>query len=73
MQPVKEGGRDALMGTRLSHLSTAMRDENVVEMIGTALQSHNRVLVVYGASHLKFEWQDLVRSYGKPVKKKLLG
>jgi hypothetical protein len=54
----------------LSALSTKARDENLVVTIKTALRNHNRVLVVYGASHLDFEWEELVRFMGVPKKTK---
>lgn len=54
----------------LAALSVAVRDASVVAAIKSALQTHDRVLVVYGASHLDFEWDDLVRLMGAPTKSK---
>jgi phosphoheptose isomerase len=54
----------------LSALSTTARDENIVATIKTAIENHSRVLVVYGASHLGFEWEELVRFMGMPKKTK---
>jgi hypothetical protein len=42
-----------------------------VERIKTVLKDHNRILVVYGASHLDFEWNELVGFMGVPKKTKL--
>jgi hypothetical protein len=50
----------------LSAVCNKARDENVVSTIKTVLQDHNRVLVVYGASHVDFEWQELVEFMGIP-------
>jgi hypothetical protein len=58
------------MPRTLSALSTHGRDESVVKMIKTVLQHHDRVLVVYGASHLDFEWDQLVGLMGIPKKTK---
>ena len=55
----------------LSHLSNSIRDANVVTTIQTAFETHNRVLVIYGASHLVFEWDQLIALYGKPKKIKV--
>jgi hypothetical protein len=55
---------------KLSGLNTQERDESVVKAIKTALQNHSRVLVVYGASHLDFEWKQLVQFMGVPKKTK---
>jgi hypothetical protein len=55
----------------LSALSDEARDANVVETLKSALHAHSRVLIVYGASHLTFEWNDLVRMMGKPRKAKV--
>jgi hypothetical protein len=54
----------------LSALSTKARDENLLTTIKSSLQNHNRVLVVYGASHLGFEWEELVQFMGVPKKTK---
>ncbi len=54
----------------LSALSTHGRDESVVKTIKTVLEHHDRVLVVYGASHLDFEWDQLVGLMGIPRKAK---
>ena len=54
----------------LSALSTKARDENVVATIKTTLENRNRVLVVYGASHLDLEWEELVQFMGVPKKTK---
>jgi hypothetical protein len=54
----------------LSALSARARDENVVTTIKVALQNHKRVLVVYGASHLVFEWKKLVQLMGSPKRSK---
>jgi hypothetical protein len=54
----------------LSALSTKARDENLLTTIKTSLQNHNRVLIVYGASHLGFEWEELVQFMGVPKKTK---
>ncbi len=54
----------------LSALCTEARDKNVAATIKTLLRSHNRVLVVYGASHLDFEWQGLTQLMGVPKKTK---
>lgn len=62
-------GRRTLLHT-LSALNTQERDESVVATIKTALQNHDRVLVVYGASHLDFEWRDLVQFMGVPKQTK---
>jgi hypothetical protein len=51
-------------------LSNKMRDRNIVATIKTVLQNHNRVLIVYGASHLDFEWEELVQFLGIPKKTK---
>jgi hypothetical protein len=55
---------------KLSALSTEERDESVLHTIKTVLKDHNRVLVVYGASHLDFEWAGLVEMMGVPKKTK---
>lgn len=55
----------------LSRLSVEARDSNVVDTIRSALQAHNTVLVVYGASHLTFEWRELIRMMGKPRRTKV--
>jgi hypothetical protein len=55
----------------LSALSDEARDSNIVETVKTALYTHSRVLIVYGASHLTFEWNDLVRMMGEPRKTKV--
>jgi hypothetical protein len=54
----------------LSAVSTKARDDNVVAVIKKALEAHDRVLVVYGASHLIYEWNELVELMGKPKKTK---
>jgi hypothetical protein len=54
----------------LSALSTKARDENIVAIIKTALQNHNQALIVYGAPHLDFEWEELVQFMGVPKKTK---
>jgi hypothetical protein len=54
----------------LSALSTEGRDESVLDTIKTVLKGHNRVLVVYGASHLDSEWAGLVELMGVPKKTK---
>jgi hypothetical protein len=56
---------------KIASLYDEVRDANVVRTIQEALRTHNCVLVVYGASHLDFEWNVLVKLYGTPVKKKL--
>jgi len=63
------GSSKTLLHT-LSALSTTARDENIVATIKTAIENHSRVLVVYGASHLDFEWEELVRFMGMPKKTK---
>lgn len=54
----------------LSAISTEGRDASVLDTIQTVLKDHKRVLVVYGASHLDFEWRGLVRMMGVPQKTK---
>lgn len=50
----------------LSAVCNKARDENVVATIKSVVSNHARVLVVYGASHLDFEWQDLLSALGVP-------
>lgn len=54
----------------LSALNTQARDENVVATIKTALSTHNRVLVVYGSGHVRFEWNDLIQLMDVPAESK---
>jgi hypothetical protein len=51
---------------KLSVADTVMRDGNVVSTIQQATSTYQRILVVYGASHLVFEWSQLVGLLGTP-------
>lgn len=63
------GEPNTLMHT-FSRLGKTVRDQNIVNTIKRALKRQNRVLVVYGASHLDFEWKELVGFMGVPRKTK---
>jgi hypothetical protein len=52
---------------KLSVADTVMRDGNVVSTIQKAASTYQRVLVVYGASHLVFEWSQLLGLLGTPT------
>lgn len=63
------GEPDTILHT-LSGLVKTVRDQHIVSVITTVLRNHNRVLVVYGASHLDFEWRALVKLMGVPKRSK---
>ncbi len=54
----------------LSRVFGQVRDENVLRTVRSVLRKYNRVLVVYGASHVNFEWNGLVQLLGVPVQTK---
>jgi hypothetical protein len=64
--PGSHGQKPTLLNT-LTRIDLVMRDESVVTTIQQALEKHNRVLVVYGASHLVFEWNQLEQIMGTPT------
>jgi len=51
----------------LAGIDLVMRDGNIVATIQRAIEKHNRVLVVYGASHIVFEWTQLKQLMGTPT------
>lgn len=64
--PAPHGQKPTLLNT-LARVDLVMRDGNIVTTIQQVLAKHNRVLVVYGASHLVFEWDQLQQIMGTPV------
>lgn len=54
----------------LSRVSEQVRDENIVRTVKSVTEKYDRVLIVYGASHLEFEWKELVDFLGTPRKSK---
>lgn len=51
---------------KLSAADSVMRDGSVVSAIQQATSTYQRILVVYGASHLVFEWSQLIGLLGTP-------
>ncbi len=51
---------------RISGTLEILRDQSVVSKIKRAFNIQRRVLVVYGGSHLEYEWNDLVQLLGVP-------
>jgi hypothetical protein len=64
--PASHGRTPTLLNT-LARIDLVMRDGNIVAAIQQAIAKHNRVLVVYGASHLVFEWDQLQQIMGTPA------
>jgi hypothetical protein len=64
--PGSDRQKPTLLNT-LARIDLVMRDESVVTAIQQALDKHNRVLAVYGASHLVFEWNQLEQIMGTPT------
>lgn len=64
--PAPYGRKPTLLNT-LESVDLVMRDESVVTAIQQAIEKHKRVLVVYGASHLVFEWNQLEQMMGTPT------
>jgi hypothetical protein len=64
--PASHGQKPTLLNT-LAGIDLVMRDGNIVTTIQQAIAKHNRVLVVYGASHLVFEWDQLQQIMGTPA------
>ena len=64
--PASHGQKPTLLNT-LASIDLVMRDGNIVTTIQQAIAKHNRVLVVYGASHLVFEWNQLEQIMGTPT------
>ena len=55
---------------KMSAVDSVMRDGSVVGVVKRTLAKHTRVLVVYGASHLVFEWSSLEAFMGVPTSSK---
>jgi hypothetical protein len=64
--PASHGQKPTLLNT-LARIDLVMRDGNIVTTIQQAIAKYNRVLVVYGASHLVFEWDQLQQIMGTPA------
>ncbi|MBU6462684.1 MAG: hypothetical protein KGL35_15640 [Bradyrhizobium sp.] len=64
--PGSRGQKPTLLNM-LARIDLVMRDESVVTTIQQAIEKHNRVLVVYGASHFVFEWNQLEQIMGTPT------
>jgi len=43
-----------------------IRDQHLFELILSRLETHDRILVVYGGSHIATMWRPLVRKLGRP-------
>jgi len=43
-----------------------IRDQHLFDLIRSRLDTHSRVLVVYGGSHIATMWKPLVRQLGQP-------
>lgn len=68
--PAPPGGVPRTLLHALSRVFDQARDQNVVQTIKYVIQQYNRLLVVYGGSHLGFEWNELVRFMGVPKQTK---
>lgn len=60
-------GQTPTLLSKFSSVDSAMRDGSVVATIQEALGKYDRVLVVYGASHVVFEWNQLEQMLGVPT------
>ena len=43
-----------------------IRDQHLFDLIRSRLDTHRRVLVVYGGSHIATMWSPLLRQLGRP-------
>lgn len=68
--PAPHGGPDATFVQRISNRVTFLRDISLLKRIEDGLSKHNRVLVVYGASHFINLEPPLTNTLGKPVLRK---
>lgn len=68
LYPAPQAGPPTSALHRISGTLETLRDQTVVSQITSALGRHHLVLVVYGGSHLQFEWSDLVELLGVPKK-----
>jgi hypothetical protein len=64
-------GDGAAYFQKISARVNRAREENIVEQIGALVHKYDRVLVIFGHSHLLIERRALERMLGKPVEKKL--
>jgi len=60
------GGKDATYIQKISNIVSYVRDQQIVSVIERMLKEHDRVLVVYGGSHLITQEPTLNRAMGKP-------
>lgn len=51
---------------RENKLHMKIRDQHLLDLIRSRLDTHGRVLVVYGGSHIATMWSPLVRQLGRP-------
>ncbi|PQZ82851.1 MULTISPECIES: hypothetical protein [unclassified Brevundimonas] len=51
---------------RENKLHMKIRDQHLLDLIRSRLDTHRRVLVVYGGSHIATMWNPLVRQLGQP-------
>ena len=51
---------------RQNKLQMKIRDQHLFDLIRSRLDTHSRVLVVYGGSHIATMWKPLVRQLGQP-------
>lgn len=51
---------------RENKLHMRIRDQHLFDLIRSRLDTHRRVLVVYGGSHIATMWSPLVRQLGRP-------
>lgn len=64
------GGAGATYFQKLSNIINLIRDQTVVARIENMMNRYQRVLVIYGSSHLLTEEPALIGSLGQPVYKK---
>ncbi len=63
--PAPHGGPDATYVQRISHEVSFFRDQNVLETIERMLNLYDRVLIIYGGSHLITQEPALEQELGK--------
>lgn len=64
--PAPHGGNDATYVQKISHYVTLLRDREVVQRIEAMLNQFDRVLIIYGGSHLVIQEPAINKALGQP-------
>lgn len=63
---------DAYITQKIAYYFNKNRQNHLLDLIKSEIKTHNKVVVVFGATHLRDIWQKLVDAFGEPSSKVII-